>query len=471
MTENIKPKINEQKIISTKNPVFNHLVHKQKSYLLLLLVLVLAIPLLTNYSVGKPMIMGGESYYHLSQAENAKFSQFYYAPLSLALQLIPEELLFLIPVLLAISSFFLFIAMIDKTTISNKLTFFFLLILLISPPFIFTFTTISAYSVYLFLVILGFFLLSKKNDLWHYIAIIPFIGATFFDFYSSIFLIIILATYIHLVKKENNLKNYIILISTTIVSLINVLFLKIPLVIGPFHFEQKIPDLISDLGGLSGINFFTIMLAFLGLFITWKRKGFYVFYLFLPVAVLGYIYNTQTIFHLTIIVTFFAATGFVKIFQRDWNLVVLKKFTFYLLILGLLFSTLTYFERVPDIAPSQEDFEVLTWSKNNIETRGTVLSISENSYFIEYFMKQKPFSDINVKGSKELSQKALNALYIDELFPILERNNITTIYINQYMKDELPNGQGILFLLKNERFKIVHSQKNSEVWLFVQEES
>jgi hypothetical protein len=471
MTEETKPKMNEQKMISGKNPVFNHLLHNQRSYLLLLLILVLAIPLLTNYSVGKPVIMGGESYYHLLQAENAKASQFYYAPLSLALQLIPEELLFLIPVLLAISSLLIFISMINKTTISKKLTFFFLLFLLISPPFIFTFTTISAYSVYLFLVILGFFLLSKKNETYHYLSIIPFIGATFFDFYSSIFLIIVLATHIYLIKKESNLKNYIILIPTTVVALINVLFLKIPLVLGPFHFEQKIPDLISDLGGLSGINFFTIMLAFLGLFITWKRKGFYIFYLFLPVAILGYVYNTQTIFHLTILMAFFAATGFVKIFQRDWNLVVLKKFTFYLLILGLLFSTLTYFERIPDIAPSQDDFEVLIWSNNNIEINGKVLSIPENSYFIEYFMKQKPLSNVNIKGSKELSQKALSALYIDELFPILEENNITTIYINQHMKTKLPNEQGIHFLLKNERFKIVHSQKNSEVWLFVPEES
>ncbi len=471
MIEEIKQQISGQRIISGKNPIFNHLVQNHKSYLLLVLILVLAIPLLTNYSIGKPIIMGGESYYHLFQARNSSSLQFYYAPLGLALQVIPEGLLFLIPIFLAITSLFMFIAMMNKTTISKKLTFFFLLILFISPPFIFTFTTISAYSVYLFLVIMGFFLLSKDNVFWHYTAIVPFVCATFFDFYSSIFLIVILATNFYLVKEKNTIKHHSILVLTTVVALVNVLILKIPLVLGPFHFEQKIPDLISDLGGLSGINFFTIMLAFLGLFITWKRKGFYIFYLFLPIAILGYVYNTQTIFHLTILIAFFSATGFVKIFQRDWNLVALKKFTFFLLILGLLFSTLTYFERVPEISPSQDDVEVLTWSHNNIEINGKVLSIPENSYFIEYFMKQKPFSDINVKGSEKLSQQALQAWYIDELFPILEDNNITVIYINQQMIDKLPNEQGILFLLKNERFKIVHSQRNSEVWLFVSEES
>jgi hypothetical protein len=471
MIEEIKQQMNEQKIISGKNPIFNHLVENQKWYLLLLLVIVLAIPLVTNYSMGKPIIMGEESYYHLSQAKDAGALEFYYAPLSLAMQIIPESFLFIIPVGLAIFSLLLFIAIIKKTTISNKLSFFFLFILFISPPFIFTFTTISAYSVYFFLVILGFFMLSRKNVNWHYASVIPFVFATFFDLYSGIILVLIQVTNFYLVKKENSSKHYIIWVSTAIFSLINFLILKIPFILGPFHFEQKIPDLISDLGGLSGINFFTIMLAFLGLFITWKRKNFYIFYLFLPLVILVYFFNTQTIFHLMILTVFFAATGFVKIFQRDWNLVALKKFTFFLLILGLIFSTLTYLERIPEIGPSHSDFETLTWSKNNLEIQGKVLSIPENSYFIEYFSEQKPLSQLQIKGSENLTQKALEAPYIDELFPILEQNEVTVIYINQHMKQELPDEQGILFLLKNERFKIVHSHKNSEVWLFVAEEN
>ena len=92
--------MNEQKIISGKNQFFNHLIQNQKAYLFLLLVLVIAIPLITNYSTGKPIIMGGESYYHMSQAEDANILQFYYAPLSLALQLIPNGFLFIIPVIL-----------------------------------------------------------------------------------------------------------------------------------------------------------------------------------------------------------------------------------------------------------------------------------------------------------------------------------------------------------------------------------
>jgi hypothetical protein len=36
------------------------------------------------------------------------------------------------------------------------------------------------------------------------------------------------------------------------------------------------------------------------------------------------------------------------------------------------------------------------------------------------------------------------------------------------MKKNLPKAedQGLLFLLRNERFKLVHSSENSEVWLF-----
>ena len=35
------------------------------------------------------------------------------------------------------------------------------------------------------------------------------------------------------------------------------------------------------------------------------------------------------------------------------------------------------------------------------------------------------------------------------------------------MKEQLSEEIGLLFLLKNERFKIVHSHEDTEVWVFV----
>ena len=82
--------------------------------------------------------------------------------------------------------------------------------------------------------------------------------------------------------------------------------------------------------------------------------------------------------------------------------------------------------------------------------------MKENEYFIRYFAKRSVVSD----------PKILAATYINELFPLLEENNISIIYITKDMRRKLTEEQGFLFLLKNERFKLAHASKEAEVWLF-----
>ncbi|HLD72105.1 MAG TPA: hypothetical protein VJA23_00820, partial [Candidatus Nanoarchaeia archaeon] len=72
----------------------------------------------------------------------------------------------------------------------------------------------------------------------------------------------------------------------------------------------------------------------------------------------------------------------------------------------------------------------------------------------------------NDLNKKELSQRIFSSLYIDELFPLLEQNQISIIYITKEMRSGLSAEQGLLFLLKNERFKIVYSSEDAEVWVF-----
>ena len=69
MKFDIKKHISVQEVISTKNVYLNHLVKHQRKYLILLLLIVLGIPLFSNYLQNEPLIMGGESYYHLSQTK------------------------------------------------------------------------------------------------------------------------------------------------------------------------------------------------------------------------------------------------------------------------------------------------------------------------------------------------------------------------------------------------------------------
>jgi len=455
----------EQTIISSNNKTFNFFLKNQRTFFICLFLVVLLLPSLYNHSLGKPILMGEESYYHLLKAQSWDINTFYYLPLQLATELFSTSLLILLPLGLAIVSLWLFFKITEKTTISDKVIFFFLLMVSLSPTFIYTFSTLSAYSFYITLVLLGFYFYQKEN--WqHHLSIIPFLLATFFDLYSSIFMILILACYLYLIKKDFSLQGYVIISSITIIALFNYLVLKIPFILGPFNFQMKIASLISDFGSVSGIKIFTLALALIGLTTTWKKKNFYIFYLFLPLALGAYLLNSQAIFHLSLLTSFFAATGIIKLFQRDWNLISLKKFTFLLLVLGLLFSTITYLDRVKENGPTAGDIESLYWVQQNIPQEGKVLSLPENTFIINYFSGRETLFKQKDSSSLDLTYKALASLYITELFPILEEHNISIIYVNKYMKEILPKEQGLLFLLKNERFKLVHSNEDSEVWVF-----
>jgi len=285
---------------------------------------------------------------------------------------------------------------------------------------------------------------------------------------STCLILIILINRFYFHKKEKLTIISLILVSITF--FINLIFLKQPFISGPFQNANLITGLITDLGGTSGVGFFMILLALFGITITWKRKKLYSGYIFLPLLITSYILNTQTILLLSIVIVLFASVGFIKLFEWKWNLINLKKFTLLLLILGITFSTLTFLDRIEENGPFNSDKESLTWIKKNTGQDTIIISNLDNSYFIKFFANREPFNYPHLKDKRKnkVNSDILNSTYVSDLFPLLEKNNISLIYITKKMKEDLPKAedQGLLFLLRNERFKLIHSSGNSEVWLF-----
>lgn len=435
----------------------NHFSQHRIKYLFALLVIILLFPTITNFTNNKPLFVGAESYYHLtSNAQN---------PLTIFLQTMPEEIITFVPLILGILAFFLFLQLAKQLDLSSDLTFFYLLLAIISPIFIWSFTTLSAFSLYLMLVLLGFFLLN--NNRLRFLAIFPFVMATFFDLIGIIALFILQFTYFF--KRPKDIYVKLLLAVTLLLLIINVVFLNLPLTNGPFHSEQLVADFISDLGGLSGISFFTIILASIGLFITWKKKQFQFIYALLPLFLLSYIINTSMILFLGLTLSFFAALALNKIIQKKWALPSIKSFTLLLLFLGIAFSSISYIERITDLPPLEMDQEALFWIQENTPTEAIVFSTLDYSYYIKHFAQRQPFQNYNEPNKDTITNDILSAAYIDELFPLLEENNITIIYLNQALVQSLPPDQGLHFLLKNERFKLIHSYKDVQVWVFTEE--
>jgi hypothetical protein len=427
--------------------ILNFLIEQQKWFMLILLIIILGIPLLNNFTQDQPLIMGGESYYLLNEFNIPT----YYA-----------QYLFWIPLTLGIISLFLFINLTKKIKIKKEITFWFLSFLILTPTFIYTYSTISAYAFLTFFVLLSLTLLENKNKFLNYLALIPIIAVTFIDVLSTVILVIILLYFFGKNKFGRNFK--IFLLTTLTVALIsNIIFFARKLILGPFHTQTALSTLISDLGSLSGVSFFILLFSIFGLTILWGKKKSAFIYLFFAFILAIYILNVQAIYLLTLIIIYFATFAFIKTKDRIWELESVKKFTIFLLVLGVIFSTITYLDRVNATGPTASDQEALIWIEENIVI-GKVFSAQEDSYYIKYLADKESVEPPHSKNG--LTKSMLDSLYIAELFPLFEENNVSIVYITEKMRNNLDQETGLLFLLKNERFKLVHSAEQTEVWVF-----
>lgn len=470
-----------QDLISDQNKYFSYLLKNQNKYLIGLVLLLSGIIFIHNLLKNKSLLLGGESYYHLSNSLAFNWDKFYYLPLMLIKKILPEFSLFVLPLIISIGTILLFLKLAKKLELPNKETFLFLIFLILTPAFIFNSVILSGYSFFVLLSITGFLMLSNKDKNLKWLSIIPFILATFIDFFSSLILLLLQLIYLSWKEKENSFKdlislNWLIPTITAISAVLGLFFLKISFFIGPFYQEKIFPDLISDLGGLSGIGFFILVLAISSFFIAWKKKSLNILliYLLSLLVVVGYFVNTETIFFLSIITSFFAVEGFSRLFEYSWNLEVLKKFTFLIIALGIIFSTITYLERVSDYPPMAGEAEALSWIKDNTPENSIVFSLPEESDYVEYFSRRETLFQLHhpflagkeAKIKEDIAKTILKSTYTAITFPLLDENNISIIYITPDLRQKYPADQGLLFLLKNEKFKLVHSSEDNEVWVY-----
>ena len=237
-----------------RNYYLDHLLRYQKIYLCLLLVILFVIPIHSNYQQQKPLLIGEESYYYLSSAQQ----DLPYNPFTLLFRVIPDYLAFLVPLLVSVGMVLLFYSLARKINLSEEKVFFIVLFYLLTPAYIFTSLTLSSYSLFLLLVLLGvnlLFLQTKKR----YLASFPFLLASTIDIFSGILLLTGLICYFFMVTKSKEYFQKVLLISVGIMVVLSALVLKAPFFLGPFMIQNRMTDLISDLGSFSGVGVFAIL--------------------------------------------------------------------------------------------------------------------------------------------------------------------------------------------------------------------
>jgi len=459
--------------------------------ILLFAVLVLSLPyMLRDTSI----LFGDETYYHLRissliQKEKAtNFDQLSYGgrplltPLGLPfvlaktsslsgieLEIISKS----IPFILGLLSILLFYHILKNLKIKKKIRIIASLAFIISPLFIYLFSRPNYYFIPLFLNLLAFYLLLKNQKILTtlILALTPFFGIV-----HPIMGLLAILVYTSTKNKKLLVWFYITLI--IVLSIILIKYVPILLKFGiPNIFNiDKLPvhkQLFSDLGGKISLSIFALILAFVGMIVTWKKKHFYItlHIFFIILLLVSYVYNPALIY-LNLLLAVLVAFGMLKLIEKGWESRFIKNFTILILALGLIFSGLSYIKQISDSLPNEQIIESLSFIKN--KEQKTVFSHYSNGYWINT-IAEKP----NVMDSLFTYAPNLNQVYKDsqELFysrnlendtKIIEKYNIGYILITPEMKQGqvwMSDEEGLLFVLKfSEGFERVYDENGFELW-------
>ncbi len=399
--------------------------------------------------------------YHLLLGISTKIFGIYFASL-------------IIPYLFGIISIIFLNFIFRKLKFRSLKTFLILLILILSPVFIYTFSVSNSYCISIFLLILGFYLFIKEKKI---LSMFVFSIAVLFSVLNLFIGIGIL--FIFSMRDKNLRKRfYPILAAMLIVAFIFYI---------PFIYYYGFPKMlgitgsmlvmfISELGGKFGFNMFNILLALLGMYFIWKSKKQVFAYSLLVLFTAAFFYFNYIGIYLNVIVAILAGYGFYGLMKMKWTLKSVKKLTALVLVLSLLFSAGFYIARVSSAMPDNAMIESLEWLREESDKEDVVFSHYSNGFWVEAVSQRRVMLDNyhNYIKSPDLRFNDSNEIFssrnLENTIKLLDKYGIKYIFITPEMKKGLVwerEKEGLLFLFRNEQtFKKAYDKDDIEIWQY-----
>jgi hypothetical protein len=385
---------------------------------------------------------------------------------------------FLLPFIFGLITVYFFYLIIKNFKLNRMKRFLILLFLIISPPFIYLFSVSNAYSLAIFMSIIGFYLFTKKGKTNLTISLILLGISALFGIMHTLIIIFVLMSYS--IKSKNKLikagaVSFIILIVSLAYEL--PFLIKHKLLIQTIAFSQPkhLVGFISDLGGITGFGIFTILLMIFGLYIVWKTKKQSLGYLLLFASIAGALfYSTAINMYLVFPFAIFAGFAFFSILKMRWTLNLIKQLAVIVIIAGILFSTISYVNQTAKAEPTSDIIESLEFLKNQSNPDEIIFSHFSKGVYIQSIAQRQVLLDSLSRTTPDFNEKLdiSNRIFYSRTLKNttqwLNENNISYIWIDAEMKNNLVwtrEEEGLLFLFRNnETFKNIYNEKNIEIW-------
>jgi len=456
---------------------------------LFLLLLIPSIRLFTN----KPLFPEEHPYYHLKMSEYIKENNIPIQEPLIERPYIPQPYHILlaftdpflgsliIPLLCGIISLVIFYLILKQLNLKLLNITTILLSLILSPIFVFLFSTSNQYALTIMLILIGFlFFIKKKN--YFIPSLVIFASIPFFGILPSFISVLLLLIY-SINHKEKLKYFFTILFSLTLIFIAY----QVPLLYhyGIPHTTKNIypnilVNLLSDLGAHTGYGIFALMLSLVGFYTLWRTKKQIILYSILLSLFFLSFFIPEIYIYLGFIIPVFAGFGLSYIIKKKWKIDLIKTLTIILIICGLLFSTLSYINNLTNALPDKKTINSLDWLKENTATTDKIFSHYSKGLWIETISDRPVLLDSKVYHIESLKTKLndFNTTFysrnLKTTTPILNKYNIKYIYIDEKMKKGqvwTREKQGLLFLFRNSKiFKKVYDQNNIEIWRYIKQD-
>ncbi len=446
-------------------------------FIILIGIFFLALPHIIRMFAGNSLLIGDEAYYHLRISEQLIKERSYTladngiiggrsyelnpydAALAASGLLIGNELASrALPIIFGILSLILFSVILRHYGMLRRNRAMVCLMLALTPAFTYAFSASNSESIVAFLIIAAIYSAIKQGLAWKSLSIALFLIAASTSAFAALLIILILM--LHFISDIR--RHTAALWGALIVLLFTVIY-------SPgysYYSEGIIKGTISDLGATAGFSAFNLILAALGVIYFWRKKKshFFVYgtllFMIAGLPLFGSIVNIYLAFVLAI----FSSFGISFIIERHWELSAVKNSAILILIIGLIFSSMTFAIRLAASEPNNEIKEGLEFLREQED--GAVLSHASNGFWIEYFAGKTVLEDRMTKNN--LSRTLFYTRNLEEAKGIMKNSSIRYIWIDQNMKSgEVWSKQeeGILFLFRNnETFKSIYSENGIEIW-------
>jgi hypothetical protein len=391
----------------------------------------------------------------------------------LLLSIAPNILMDILPFLLGILTFLMFVLILKELTKDQTVRRISYLFLILSPAFIYAFSFPNQIFFALFLSVCGFYCFIKKK--YKYWTIPIALILPLFNFTLAISFVVILFFYSFLWKKKKRKFFTLIFALSGIVSLAYYGFIIYNTGSPNGFLEQQnitlFQKIIFDLGSLYGIGIFTLILFIVGAISEWDKKynNLFLFFSVLFLLVLSY-FKPEALLLLTLFMIFIAALGLKSLLKNQWMELEFKGFVLTIVLLGVIFSAVAQLDVLSSSQPGIEITDAIDFLED--QEKGVVFSHYQNGVWINA-AGQKNVLDENylfVQDAKKRLQDSKKLFYsrdLEESTKLIEKYDISYVWVDDYFGEEVwkYDSQGLLFILQYTKgFNKIYDNGKVEIW-------